>query len=403
LKHKLIYMDHAATTSVHPKVLEAMLPYFSQIYGNPSSIYSIAQEARKALDEARANVSSVFGCKPGEVIFTSGGSESDNAALKGAAFALQKEGNHIITSAIEHHAVLHTCHYLEDFGFKVTYLPVDRFGLVSAADLEKAITDKTILVSIMLANNEIGTIEPVAEFARLVKAKAKQRKIVFHTDAVQGAGALDLDVNKLDVDMLSLSAHKFQGPKGVGILYMRKGVPFVTQQTGGAQENNRRAGTENIPGIVGTAVALKMAADNRESNSRYCQRLRERLFDGIMSRIGEVYLNGHPTQRLPNNLNLSFQYVEGESILLHLDLLGIAASSGSACTTGSNDPSHVLVATRLPEDLAHGSLRFTVGIDNTDEDVDYVLSVLPGIVQRLREMSPLTSTTAQKENKKAGS
>jgi len=395
LKHKFIYMDHAATTSVHPKVLEAMIPYFSQVFGNPSSIYSVAQEARKALDEARANVGSVLGCKPGEIIFTSGGTESDNAALKGAAFALQKEGNHIVTSAIEHHAVLHTCQYLEELGFKVTYLPVDRFGIVSAADLEKTITDKTILVSIMLANNEIGTIEPVAEFARLAKAKAKQRKIVFHTDAVQGAGALDLDVNKLGVDMLSLSAHKFQGPKGVGVFYVRKGTPFVPQQTGGAQENNRRAGTENIPGIVGTAVALKMAADDRESNSRYCQRLRERLFDGIMSRIGEVYLNGHPTQRLPNNLNLSFQYVEGESILLHLDLLGIAASSGSACTTGSNDPSHVLVATRLPEELAHGSLRFTVGTDNTDEDVDYVLSVLPGIVQRLREMSPLTNMAVQ--------
>jgi cysteine desulfurase len=401
LKHKLIYMDHAATTSVHPKVLEAMLPYFSQIFGNPSSIYSIAQEARKALDEARMTVASVLGCKPSEIIFTSGGSESDNAALKGAAFALKKEGDHIVISAVEHHAVLHTCYYLEQFGFKVTYLPVDRFGLVSADDLGKAITEKTILVSIMLANNEIGTIEPVAEFARLVKAKAKQRKIVFHTDAVQGAGALDLDVNMLGVDMLSLSAHKFRGPKGVGIFYIRKGTPFVPQQTGGAQENNRRAGTENVPGIVGTAVALKMAADDRESNSQYCQGMRDRLLEGIRSRIGEVYLNGHPTQRLPNNLNLSFRYVEGESILLHLDLLGIAASSGSACTTGSNDPSHVLVATRLPEELAHGSLRFTVGTDNTDEDVDYVLSVLPGIVQRLREMSPLTSATGQ--NKKAGS
>jgi cysteine desulfurase len=394
-------MDHAATTSVHPKVLEAMLPYFSQIYGNPSSIYSIAQESRKATDEARMTVAGTLGCKPGEIIFTSGGTESDNAALKGAAFAMRKEGDHIITSAIEHHAVLHTCRYLEEFGFRVTYLPVDRFGLVSASDLEKAITDKTILVSIMLANNEIGTIEPVAEFARLVKAKVKQRKIVFHTDAVQGAGALDLDVNKLGVDMLSLSAHKFCGPKGVGIFYIRKGTPFAAQQIGGAQENNRRAGTENIPGIVGTAVALKMAADDRESNSQYCQRLRDRLLEGIMSRIGEVYLNGHPTQRLPNNLNLSFQYVEGESILLHLDLLGIAASSGSACTTGSNDPSHVLVATRLPEELAHGSLRFTVGTDNTQEDVDYVLSVLPGIVQRLREMSPLTSATGR--NKKASS
>ncbi len=401
MKHKLVYMDHAATTAVHPRVLEAMLPYFSQIYGNPSSIYYIAQEARKAVDEARANVGNILGCKPGEVIFTSGGTESDNTALKGAALALRKEGNHIITSAIEHHAVLHTCHYLEEFGFKVTYLPVDRFGLVSADDLEKAITDKTILVSIMLANNEIGTIEPVAEFARLVRDKSKQRKIVFHTDAVQGTGALDLDVNKLGVDMLSLSAHKFQGPKGVGVLFMRKGTPFMPQQTGGAQENNRRAGTENVSGIVGTSVALKMAADNRESNSRYCQGLRDRLREGIMSKIGEVYLNGHPTQRLPNNLSLAFQYVEGESILLHLDLLGIAASSGSACTTGSNDPSHVLVATRLPEELAHGSLRFTVGTDNTDEDVDYVLSVLPGIVQKLREMSPLTSAAVR--NKKAGS
>jgi cysteine desulfurase len=245
----------------------------------------------------------------------------------------------------------------------------------------------------MLANNEIGTIEPVADFARLVKAKSGQHKIAFHTDAVQGVGALDLDINKLGVDMLSLSAHKFRGPKGVGILYIRKGAPFIAQQTGGARESNRRAGTENVPGIVGTAVALKMAADNRESNSRHCRRLRDRLIEGIMSKISDVYLNGHPTQRLPNNASLSFQYVEGESILLHLDFLGIAASSGSACTSGSNDPSHVLVAIGLPEELAHGSLRFTVGNDNTDEDVEYVLSVLPGIVQKLREISPLTSTT----------
>ncbi len=384
-------MDHAATTPVHPKVLEAMLPYFSDIYGNPSGIYAVAQEARKAVDEARLAVAGVLGCKPAEIVFTSGGTESDNAALKGAAFALKQEGNHIIISAIEHHAVLHTCHALEDFGFKVTCLPVDKFGLVSVESLEKAITDKTILVSIMLANNEIGTIEPVAEFARLVKSKSKRRKIVFHTDAVQGAGALDLDVNKLGVDMLSLSAHKFRGPKGVGILYIRKGTPFVPQQSGGAQESNRRAGTENVAGIVGTALALRMASDNRESNSRHCQKLRDRLIGGITLQIKEVYLNGHPTQRLPNNANLSFQYVEGESILLHLDFLGVAASSGSACTSGSNDPSHVLIATGLHEELAHGSLRFTVGVDNTDGDVDYVLSVLPGIVQRLREMSPLTS------------
>lgn len=395
MKRKSIYMDHAATTSVHPKVLEAMLPYFTDIFGNPSTIYTVGQEARKAVDEARLAVAEVLGCKHTEIIFTSGGTESDNAALKGAAFALRKEGNHIITSAIEHHAVMHTCHALEDFGFKVTYLPVDRYGLVSVDGLEKAITDKTILVSIMLANNEIGTIEPIAELAKVIKAKAKQRKIVFHTDAVQGAGALDLDVNKLGVDMLSLSAHKFRGPKGVGILYIRKNTPFLPQQTGGAQESNRRAGTENVPGIVGTAVALRMASDNRESNSKYCQRLRDRLIEGIKSRISDVYLNGHPTLRLPNNVNMCFQYVEGESILLSLDMLGVAASSGSACTSGSNDPSHVLVAIGVPPELAHGSVRFTVGTDNTEEDVDYVLSVLPEIVQRLRAMSPLAAATVR--------
>jgi cysteine desulfurase len=396
LKRKLIYMDHAATTSVHPKVLEAMIPYFSRTFGNPSSIYALAQEARKAVDESRSAVAEVLGCKPIEIVFTSGGTESDNTALKGAAFALQKEGNHIITSAIEHHAVLHTCHYLERFGFEVTYLPVDHYGLVSVEALERAITDRTILVSIMLANNEIGTIEPVSELTKAVKAKAKQRKIVFHTDAVQCVGAIDIDVNKLGVDMLSMSAHKFHGPKGAGILYLRKGTPFMPQQMGGAQELNRRAGTENVPGIVGTAVALKMATDNRETNSRYCQKLRDRLIEGIRARIKDVHLNGHPTQRLPNNANLSFQYVEGESILLHLDFLGIAASSGSACTSGSIEPSHVLVALGISPDLAHGSVRFTVGMDNTDEDVDYVLSVLPGIVEKLRAMSPLAAAKGRK-------
>ena len=395
MKNKLIYMDHAATTAVHPRVLEAMTPYFTKIFGNPSSIYAIAQEARKAVDEARSTVTEVLGCKPIEIIFTSGGTESDNTALKGTAFALQKEGNHIITSAIEHHAVMHTCHYLEKFGFEVTYLPVDRYGMVSVEALEKAITDRTILVSIMLANNEIGTIQPLSELTKAVKAKAKQRKIVFHTDAVQGVGAIEMDVNKLGVDTLSLSAHKFHGPKGAGILYLRKGTPFLPQQLGGAQENNRRAGTENVPGIVGTAVALKMSADNRESNSQYCQKLRDRLLEGIRARIADVHLNGHPVQRLPNNANLSFQYVEGESILLSLDFLGIAASSGSACTSGSNDPSHVLVAIGVPPELAHGSVRFTVGMDNADEDVDYVLSVLPGIVEKLRAMSPLAAAKGQ--------
>ncbi|MFC2059204.1 cysteine desulfurase NifS [Chloroflexota bacterium] len=384
-------MDHAATTPTHPKVLEAMLPYFSEKYGNPSSIYRLAQESHKAVGEARTSVADILGCKPREIIFTGGGTESDNAALKGAAFALKEKGNHIITSSIEHHAVLHTCQFLEKFGFEVTYLPVDRFGLISIDALEHAITDRTIVVSIMLANNEIGTIEPVDEFVRLVKDTG--RNIVFHTDAVQGCGALDLDVNKLGVDMLSLSAHKFHGPKGAGILYLRKRTPFMSQQVGGAQENNRRAGTENVPGIVGTAVALKLADEHKDSNHLHCRELRDRLIEGISSQIKDAFLNGHPTQRLPNNVNFSFQYVEGESILLNLDFAGIAGSSGSACASESLDPSHVLLAMGVPAEVAHGSLRLTVGPDNTHEDVDHVLSVLPGIVEKLRAMSPLAGTT----------
>ncbi|MGB2884614.1 MAG: cysteine desulfurase NifS [Dehalococcoidia bacterium] len=384
-------MDHAATTPVHPSVLEAMLPYFSRSYGNPSGIYGIGQEARKAADEARATVSSILGCRPSEVIFTSGGTESDNAALKGAAFALKEEGNHIITSTIEHHAVLNTCQYLEKVGFEVTYLPVDQFGMVNIEDLEKAITDKTVLISIMLANNEIGTIEPVSEFARLAKASVKHSRILFHTDAVQGASALDLDVDKLGVDMLSLSAHKFHGPKGMGVLYLREGTRFIPQQTGGAQEGNRRAGTENVAGIVGTAAALRLAAENREASSRHCQRLRDRLIEGILTRIEDTYLNGHPTLRLPNNANISFRYVEGEAILLNLDLQGVAASSGSACTAGTEEPSHVLLATGISPEMAHSSLRFSVGPANTDDEIAYVLSVLPGIVERLRAMSPLVA------------
>jgi len=391
MKRRAVYMDNAATTPVHPGVLEAMLPYFRQHYANPSSIYAIAQEARKAVDEARAAVSEILGCKLSELIFTSGGTESDNAALKGAAFALKEKGNHIITSAIEHHAVLNTCRFLERFGFEVTYLPVDQFGLVNIDDLEKAITDRTILISIMLANNEIGTIEPIAEFTRMAKDKAGQGNIAFHTDAVQGAGALDLDVDKLGVDMLSLSAHKFQGPKGAGILYIREGTRFMPQQTGGAHEGDRRAGTENVPGIVGAAVALRLASDNRESGSRHCQNLREHLIEGMLSRIDDAYLNGHPTLRLPNNANISFQSVEGEAIVLNLDLLGVAASSGSACASGSEEPSHVLLAIGLSPDRARGSVRFTVSPANTGEDVDYVLSVLPGIVERLRAMSPLAT------------
>ena len=392
VERKAIYMDHAATTPVHPDVLEAMLPYFSGNFGNPSGIYPVALEARKALDEARATIAGVLGCKPGEVVFTSGGTESDNAALRGAAAALKGEGNHIITCTVEHKAVLNTCHALEESGFEVTYLPVDEYGLVSIDDLEKAINDRTILVSIMLANNEVGTIEPVAEFARLVKEKAGKRGIVFHTDAVQCAGALDIDVGRLGVDMLSLSAHKFQGPKGVGVLYIGEGTPFRPQQTGGAQEGNRRAGTENVAGIVGTAVALRMVSQSRESNSARCRELRDRLIEGILSSIPDTSLNGHPTRRLPNNVNISFNYIEGESILLNLDLLGISAASGSACASEVEEPSHVLTAMGIPAETAYGSVRFSLGSANSEEDVDYVISVLPGIVERLRAMSPLTAT-----------
>ncbi|MBI4297421.1 MAG: aminotransferase class V-fold PLP-dependent enzyme, partial [Chloroflexi bacterium] len=340
---KATYLDHAATTPVHPKVMEAMLPFFSQSFGNPSSVYTLAQEARKALDQARETVAQVLGARHPEVIFTSGGTESDNAALRGVAQALKDKGNHIITTAIEHHAVLHTCQALEKLGFQVTYLPVDRTGLISLEALEKAITASTSLVSIMLANNEVGTIEPIAEASRVIKDKAKalNRRIYFHTDAVQGAGALDLNVDRLGVDLLSLSAHKFYGPKGVGALYLRRGTPFVSSLTGGTQERSRRAGTENVPGIVGMAAALKLADERRESYNQHCQQLRDRMIAGIQERIQGAFLNGHPTQRLANNVNFCFQHVEGESILLNLDFMGICASSGSACTSASLEPSHV--------------------------------------------------------------
>ena len=392
---RMVYMDHAATTPVRPEVMEAMLPYFTHRFGNASSLYTLAQESRRAVDEARESVARVLGCRTSEVVFTSGGSESDNTALKGAALALRQTGSHIITTGIEHHAVIHTCQYLEDNGFRVTYLPVDRDGLVAAEDVLKAVTDETILVSVMLANNEIGTIQPVAEMARGVKeiAKGLNRAIVFHTDAVQAAGFLDIDVNALGVDMLSLSAHKFYGPKGVGVLYVRRGTPFTPQQFGGAQERQRRAGTENVPGIVGTAVALKLAEEEREAGSDHCLRLRDSLIHGIQERIERVHLNGHPTIRLPNNVNFSFEGVEGEPILLGLDFAGTAASSGSACTSGALEPSHVLLALGLPADLAQASLRLTLGKDNTQEEVDHVLRVLPDLVGRLRAMPSLSHVT----------
>lgn len=393
---RLVYMDHAATTSVRPEVLEAMLPYFSESYGNPSSIYTLAQEARKAVDESREAVARILGCRASEVVFTSGGTESDNTALKGAAMALRPTGNHIITTSVEHHAVLHTCHFLENLGFELTYLPVDQYGMVDLDELGRAITDRTVLVSMILANNEIGTILPIADAARLVRARARStgRTIVFHTDAVQGAGYLNLDVRALGVDMLSLSSHKFHGPKGSGVLYVKRGIPFTPQQVGGGQERQRRAGTENVPGIVGTAVALQLATEEREWLSQHARRLRDRLIKGIQERVERVHLNGHPTQRLPNNVNFSFELVEGEPILLGLDFAGIAASSGSACTSASLEPSHVLVATGLTAELAQASLRLSLGHDNTEEDVDYVLSVLPDLVSRLRAMPSLSTSSA---------
>lgn len=328
-----------------------------------------------------------------ELVFTSGGTESDNAALKGAAFALKHTGNHIITTNIEHHAVLHSCHQLEQFGFEITYLPVDQHGLVDPDDVGRAITDQTVMVSVMLANNEIGTIEPVSDISKVVKdeAKRRNRSIVMHTDAVQGAGFLDLNVKKLGVDMLSLSAHKFYGPKGVGSLYIKRGTPFEPQQMGGGQERQRRSGTENVPGIVGMAEAFRLASEERESHAVACMAMRDKIIGGLMDSLDKVHLNGHPDKRLPNNVNVSFEGVEGEPILLGLDFSGIYASSGSACSASSLEPSHVLIAIGRQANLAQGSLRITLGRDNTDDDVNYLLATLPGLVNKLRAMPSLTA------------
>ncbi len=380
-----VYMDHAATTYTKPEVLEEMLPYFNEVYGNPSSIHSFGREAKKALDFARERTAKALGAEPSEIYFTAGGSEADNWAIKGAALANQNKGNHIITSSIEHHAVLHTCQHLEKMGFEVTYLPVDQYGLIDPQQVRDAITDKTILITIMFANNEIGTIQPIKE----IGAIAREKGIYFHTDAVQAIGHVDIDVNDLNVDLLSLAAHKFYGPKGVGALYIRRGTKLHPHIHGGAQERNRRAGTENLPGIVGLGKAIELATENIKEESERLTRLRDRLIEGIMSKVDDAILNGHPTKRLPGNVNISFRYIEGEALLLSLDLKGIAASSGSACTSGSLDPSHVLLAIGLSHEIAHGSLRLTLGEVNTEEDVDYVLEVLPDIVDRLRAMSPL--------------
>ncbi|HEY0735896.1 MAG TPA: cysteine desulfurase NifS [Herpetosiphonaceae bacterium] len=381
----MLYLDHAATTPVDPAVLEAMLPYFSECFGNPSSIYRMGRAALQALDDARSLTAEVLGCAAKDIVFTGGGSESDNLAIKGAAFAAREQGKgaHIITSAIEHHAVLHACDYLKAFGFEVTVLPVDGDGIVSPEDLRAAIRPDTVLATIMYANNEIGTIQPIAELGAI----CREHGVLFHTDAVQAAGALSLDVNELNVDLLSLTAHKFYGPKGVGMLYVRRGTSLLTQINGGGQERRRRAGTENVAGIVGFAAALQRAEERRASYVAHCTALRDRLLDEIMERIPHTRVNGHRTRRLPNNANLSFDYAEGESLLLLLDQVGICASSGSACTSGSLEPSHVLMALGLTVDEAHGSVRFTLGKDTTSADVDRLLAVLPSMIERLRSIS----------------
>ena len=396
--NRRIYLDHAATTPLDPRVLEAMLPYLSDHWGNPSSIYQEGREARKGLDEARRTVAELLGAQPNEVIFTSGGSESDNAALRGVAQAVLRPApdvarasrGHIITSAIEHHAILHAAEELESEGFRVTYLPVDSIGVIDMRALEEALEDDTILVSIMYANNEVGTIQPIAEMARLVKAR--QPRAVFHTDAVQAVGALDINVDRLGADMLSNAAHKLYGPKGVGALYLRTRTPFHPQQLGGGQEKNRRAGTENVAGAVGLATAMRLACDERPSRNARIRALRDRLLSEVPRLIPGTHVTGpsDPEARLPNNFSCCFERVEGEAVLLQLDLAGIAASSGSACTSGSLDPSHVLKAMGVSHEPARGSLRLTVGKDSTQEDIERLLAVLPGIVERLRSLSPLS-------------
>lgn len=380
-----VYMDYAATTYVKPEVLEEMLPYFTNKFGNPSSFYGISRETKMAVDKARGQVAKALNADMSEIYFTGGGSEADNWAIKGVCAAYKNKGNHIITTKVEHHAVLHTCQYLEKQGFEVTYLDVDEEGFIRIEDLKNAITDKTILVSIMFANNEIGTIEPVKEIGKICRDK----KILFHTDAVQAIGNVEIDVKDMNIDLLSLAGHKIYGPKGIGALYIRKGVRIHNLIHGGGQERNRRAGTENIAGIVGFGRAIELATNNLEEHAKNMTALRDKLIEGLL-RVPYTRLNGPSgDKRLPGNVNVSFEFIEGESILLSLDFEGVCASSGSACTSGSLDPSHVLLAIGLPHEKAHGSLRLTLGDGSTEEDVDYVLEVVPPIIERLRKMSPL--------------
>jgi cysteine desulfurase len=378
-----IYMDHSSTTPVDAAVTEAMLPYFSDRFGNPSSLYSIGREARRAMEDARAKVADLICAKKEEIIFTGSGTESDNLAIKGLAYRNRKKGDHIITSSIEHHAVLYTCKYLETQGFKVTYLPVSKEGLVNPDDVETGITSKTVLITIMHANHEIGTIQPVEEIGKI----AKEKNIPFHTDAIQTAGKLPLNVDALGVSLLSMSAHKMYGPKGVGALYIRKGIGLEPLFHGGGHERDIRSGTENVPGIVGFGKAAQLAKE-RLPEAAKITKLRDSLIKGVLE-IKDSYLNGHPEKRLPDNANFRFSYIEGESMILNLDMKGVAASTGSACSSKSLEPSHVLLATGLKHEEAHGSLRFTIGRGNTRDDVDYIISVLPEIVNKLRMISPL--------------
>lgn len=382
---KRIYVDNAATTKVAPEVVEAMLPYFTENFGNPSSIYAEGREAKKAIERAREQVATAIGADPKEIYFTGSGSEADNWALRSTAKALSSRGNHIITSAVEHHAILHTCQDLEKQGYEVTYLPVDKYGMVSPEDVKAAIKDTTIMISIMFANNEIGTIMPIAEIGEI----AKNAGIVFHTDAVQAVGNVHIDVNEMNIDMLSLTAHKFHGPKGSGALFVRNGVRLISFITGGAQERMRRAGTENVPGIVGLGKAIELATANIDQKQKKLTALRDAYIKKVLETIPYSHLNGHPTKRLPGNANISFEFIEGEGMLLSLDMKGISASSGSACTSGSLDPSHVLLAIGLKHEEAHGSLRVSFGEDNTPEDVNFIADSLKEIVERLRMMSPL--------------
>jgi len=390
---RIIYLDHAATTYVKPEVFEAMKPYFCEHFGNASSIYSIGRESKKAVEEAREKVAKALGAQAREIYFTGSGSEADNWALKGIAAANKKKGNHIITSAIEHPAILNSCKYLEGEGFEVTYLPVDSDGVVSLEDVRNAIKTNTILISIMFANNEIGTIQPIQE----IGAIAREKGVIFHTDAVQTVGNIPIDVEKMNIDLLSLSGHKFYGPKGMGALYIRKGVKISSIIHGGQQERGKRASTENIPGIIGLGKAIELATENIDAYNKKIVNLREKTIEGLMANVPYIRLNGHRSNRLPGNVNISFQFIEGESLLLMLDMKGVCGSSGSACSSGSLDPSHVLMAIGLPHEIAHGSLRLTFGDENTEEDVAYILEEIPKIVSKLRDMSPLYE--AVKHNK----